>query len=207
MCSQDERITRRHHRLSLINRQSCLKLATGEITMKKVLFFWASIAMMDMAWGQMSPPTLGGTYAPPGGYSPPTFVTPGYRTPGYGSPGYAAPGGGPAYTAPGTKWREQRANEDWRNNTWREQRTKEDWRTNDWRQQRANEDWQAREKYLKEKTPNNAVDRGFVQNGNAIKNPDRQKDCGGTSAPPCAGDSSTPNQPLGQVPNQEGLSR
>jgi|SRR6478736_5043234 len=80
------------------------------------------------------------------------------------TPDYAAPGNR-GYTAPGYQWREQRANDDWRNNTWREQRINEDWRNNNWRTQRANEDWQQREGYAKDRTPNNAADRGYVECG------------------------------------------
>jgi hypothetical protein len=63
---------------------------------------------------------------------------------------------------PGYKWREERAQDDWRNNTWREQRLNEDWRNNNWRTQRANEDWRQREDYTKQATPNNAIERGYV---------------------------------------------
>jgi hypothetical protein len=82
-----------------------------------------------------------------------------------------APGGigvSPGYTAPGYNWREQRANDDWRNNSWREQRFDEDSRNNNWREQRANDDWRQREDYEKRKTPNNAIDRGYVGGAKAI---------------------------------------
>ena len=68
----------------------------------------------------------------------------------------------PGATQPGYMWREQRAGEDWRNNTWREQRTYEDVRTNSWRQERAKEDWQQRQKIEKEKVPNNATETGYL---------------------------------------------
>ena len=77
-------------------------------------------------------------------------------------PRYAPTIGG---AAPGYKWRDERANEDWRNNTWREHRENEDWRNRDWRTQRANEDWRERKDNAKELTPNNAVDRGYVECG------------------------------------------
>ena len=63
----------------------------------------------------------------------------------------------------GYDWREQRGSQDWRNNTWREHQVDQDWRNRQWRQQRANEDWQQREKYMKERTPNNATDRGYAE--------------------------------------------
>ena len=50
---------------------------------------------------------------------------------------YLPPGG----VAPGYNWREDRAQDDWRNNTWREERAKEDWRYNTWQEKRAREDW------------------------------------------------------------------
>jgi hypothetical protein len=74
------------------------------------------------------------------------------------APGYTAP----SNTSPGYKWREQRANDDWRNNTWREQRLNEDLRNNSWRTHRANEDWRRRDSYEKQMTPNNATDRGYI---------------------------------------------
>src|SRR5690349_3827197 len=117
--------------------------------MKKILFISASIATLAMAY-------------PARAQYVPSQPDPGYIfapvTPQYGPP---APSG----ATPGYKWREQRANEDWRNNTWREQRASEDWRNNNWRTQRANEDWQKREDYTKERTPNNAVDSGNVECG------------------------------------------
>jgi hypothetical protein len=67
--------------------------------------------------------------------------------------------------SPGYNWREQRAQDDWRNNTWRENREQNDWRNNTWREQRANEDWQQREDYAKDRTKNNATDRGYVECG------------------------------------------
>lgn len=120
--------------------------------MRKFLFLLtatATLVLVDAARAQYLPPTLGGT-----------AIAPGYTVPGYTAPGN---------TAPGYNWREQRANEDWRNNTWREQRLNEDWRNNNWRQQRANEDWQHREDYSKTTTPNNAIDRGYVGTGTAPK--------------------------------------
>jgi hypothetical protein len=77
----------------------------------------------------------------------------------------------------------------------REQHANEDWRTNNWREQRANEDWRQREDYAKQRTPNNAIDLGYVEPGTppktAIetkKNPLEREGCGiGTvnSSPPC----------------------
>jgi hypothetical protein len=67
--------------------------------------------------------------------------------------------------SPGYNWREQRANEDWRNNTWRENREQNDRRNNTWREQRTNEDWRQREDYAKDRTKNNATDRGYVECG------------------------------------------
>jgi hypothetical protein len=136
--------------------------------MKKFLFLLAStttLVMVDVA-GAQYPPTLGGT-----GIAPP------YTAPAYTAPGYTAPG----TTAPGYMWREQRANDDWRNNTWREQRLNEDWRNNNWRQQRANEDWRQREDYEKKTTPNNAIDRGYVATTPKIEtktNPKEKEECG-----------------------------
>jgi hypothetical protein len=107
--------------------------------MSKFLFILASTATLAMtgpASAQIYP-----SLAPPAGIA----VTPGF-TPGY-------------------TWREQRANEDWRNNTWREQRDQEDWRNNNWRTQRTNEDWRQRDDFAKDRTPNNAIDRGYVECG------------------------------------------
>ena len=121
----------------------------------------ATLVLVDAARAQYLPPTLGGTAI----------------APGYTAPGYTAPGN----TAPGYNWREQRANEDWRNNTWREQRLNEDWRNNNWRQQRANEDWRQREDYGKTTTPNNAIDRGYVATTPKIEtktNPKEKEECG-----------------------------
>jgi hypothetical protein len=87
------------------------------------------------------------------------------------SPGYMTAPASPQYgptsgrDAPGYQWREDRAQGDWRNNTWREQRTNEDWRSNNWRTQRTNEDWRQREDYAKDRTKNNATDRGYVECG------------------------------------------
>jgi len=110
--------------------------------MRNFLFILAStatLAVMNPAVAQM--------------YVPPTAPE------GIGvAPGYAAPG----KTTPGYMWREQRANDDWRNNTWREQRFNDDSRNNNWRTQRANEDWRQREIYEKQRSPNNATDRGYV---------------------------------------------
>jgi hypothetical protein len=166
--------------------------------MNKYLFFFASAAgltVVHAASAQYLPPTLGGTaigqgYTAPGytapGYTAPGYTAPGYAAPSYTPPGYAAPASpSPSYTAPGYNWREQRANEDWRNNTWREQRANEDWRSNDWRQQRANEDWRQREEIAKQRNPNNAVDRGYVEpdqaakaKSEAKKNPPEKEECG-----------------------------
>ena len=159
--------------------------------MKKILFLLASVTAVDLASAQMLPPTLGGTYT---GSPTPSYQAPGNAPPGsagvapYAAPGYVAP-----YAAPGYTWREQQANENWRNNTWREERANQDWRANNWRQQRANEDWRQREEYAKNRTPNNAIDRGFV--GTAAqsateekKNPLEKDECGRSgvkSALPC----------------------
>jgi hypothetical protein len=135
--------------------------------MNKYLFLLASaanLAIVHPASAQYLPPTLGGTAIGPG-YTAPGYVPPTYTAPGYGAPTTPTPG----YTAPGYSWREQRANEDWRNNTWREQRTNEDWRTNNWRQQRANEDWRQREEIAKQRNPNNVIDRGYVEPDQAAK--------------------------------------
>jgi hypothetical protein len=150
--------------------------------MNKYLFLLASaagLALLHPAHAQYLPPTLGGTAIGPGytapGYVAPSYTSPGYTAPGYVAPSYTAPGYGapasptPGYTAPGYNWREQRANEDWRNNTWREQRANEDRRTNNWRQQRANEDWRQREEIAKQRNPNNAVDRGYVEPDQSAK--------------------------------------
>jgi hypothetical protein len=124
--------------------------------MRKFLFVLAStatLAMMNPAKAQ--------TYLSP--VNPGVPITPGYVAPGYVAPGYVASGyTAPGSTAPDYMWREQRANEDWRNNTWREKRFDQDWRNNNWRTERAMEDWRQRENYEKQRTPNNATDRGFV---------------------------------------------
>src|SRR5215510_3712108 len=138
--------------------------------MNKYLFVLASmagLAIVRPAGAQYLPPTLGGT-AIGQGYAAPGYVAPGYGAPGaptYGAPASPTPG----YAAPGYNWREQRANEDWRNNTWREQRANEDWRSNDWRQQRTNEEWRQREEIAKQRNPNNAVDRGYVEPDQSAK--------------------------------------
>ena len=119
--------------------------------MRNFLFILASIATLAM----MNPARAQG-YLPP--VNPGVAVAPGYTAPGYTAPGYTAP----RTATPGYMWREQRANDDWRNNTWREQRYNDDLRNNNWRTQRANEDWRQREIYEKQKTPNNATDRGYV---------------------------------------------
>jgi hypothetical protein len=96
--------------------------------------------------------------------------------PGYAGapalPGYAGASTLPQYDygsrrdySAGYQWREQRAQEDWRNNTWRERSQQEEWRTNNWRAQRGNEDWRQREDYAKSQTKNNAIDRGYVECG------------------------------------------
>jgi len=96
------------------------------------------------------------------------------------NPGYVATPTAPRYNDPranqydpradrgysaGYQWRDQRAYEDWRNNTWRERTQQGDWRTNDWRVERGNEDWRQREDYAKSQTKNNAIDRGNVECG------------------------------------------
>jgi hypothetical protein len=167
---------------------------------KKILLLSAAIlAMVHAAGAQMLPPTLGGTAIGPG-YTAPGYTPPSYRAPGYGAPTPPAP----AYTAPGYTWREQRANEDWRNNTWREQRTDGDWRTKSWQQQRANEDWRQREKNAKATTPNNAVDRGYVEPNKAAntatatkKNPTsmERQECREVSCPDYAKDKTKNTEP------------
>jgi hypothetical protein len=73
-----------------------------------------------------------------------------------GAQGYSAPYANAANGIPGTaglpgyRWREQRAADDWRNNTWRDQRIKDDWRYNTWQEQRARADWRQRETYFSE---------------------------------------------------------
>ena len=88
--------------------------------------------------------------------------------PGYTiAPAAPSPQYGPTLgrDAPGYQWREERAQGDWRNNTWREKLQQDDWRKNNWREQRANEDWRQRGDYAKDRTKNNAVDRGYVECG------------------------------------------
>ena len=86
-------------------------------------------------------------------------------------PGYTGAPAQPQYgptlgrDAPGYQWREERAQGDWRNNTWRERLQQDDRRNNTWREQRANEDWRQREGYAKDRTKNNAIDRGYVECG------------------------------------------
>lgn len=106
--------------------------------MRKFLFVasTATLAIMNPADAQYSPPVPGGIGV---------------------APGYTASGN----TTPGYKWREQRANDDWRNNTWREQRLNENLRKNNWRTRRANEDWRQRNNYENQMTPNNATDRRY----------------------------------------------
>jgi len=142
----------------------------------------AGLANICPATAQYLPPTLGGSAAG-SGYSTPGYIAPppSYNAPGYGAPASPSPG----YTTPGYNWRDQRANEDWRNNTWREQRANEDWRSNDWRQQRANEDWRQREEIAKQRNPNNAIDRGYVDPNQSAKtkidtkkNPPERDECG-----------------------------
>ena len=108
-----------------------------------------------------------------------TGVAQAQYVPGYGgyvpyssNPGYAGAPTSPQYdyrsrqgNSSGYQWREQRAQEDWRNNTWRERVQQEDWRNNSWREQRATEDWRQREDYAKRQTKNNAIDRGYVECG------------------------------------------
>jgi hypothetical protein len=88
------------------------------------------------------------------------------------NPGYAGAPVSPQYDprasrspSAGYQWREQRAQDDWRNNSWRERVQQEDWRTNNWRVERRNEDWRQREDYAKTQTKNNAIDRGYVECG------------------------------------------
>src|SRR5262245_59340111 len=118
--------------------------------MGKFLFVLASTAILAAALN----PALAQYLPPPPGVG----VAPSYTAPSYTAPGYTVP----RSTTAGYMWREQRANEDWRNNTWREQRFNQDWRNNNWRTERAMEDWRQRESYEKQRTPNNATDRGLV---------------------------------------------
>ena len=116
------------------------------------------------------------------------------------TPGATLPGSPPDTSRHGYDWREQRGSQDWRNNTWREQRFDQDWRNNDWRQNRANEDWQQREENAKERTPNNAVDRGYGSGKQITKKNNKEEDegCGtGTvgAARPCPGTSSNGGAP------------
>jgi len=127
--------------------------------MKKFLFISASIAMLGIVdsaqaqYGYAPPPGYGGAAGPQYYGAVPQYVP----TPQY------APSVGRA--APGSQWREDRAQGDWRNNTWREKLQQDDWRTNNWRERRANEDWREREGYAKQRTKNNAADRGYVECG------------------------------------------
>jgi hypothetical protein len=107
--------------------------------MNKYLFLLASaanLAIVHPASAQYLPPTLGGTAIGPG-YTAPGYVPPTYTAPGYGAPTTPTPG----YTAPGYSWREQRANEDWRQ----------------------------REEIAKQRNPNNVIDRGYVEPDQAAK--------------------------------------
>ena len=108
--------------------------------MRNFLFILASTATLAIVY-----PAKAQMYLPP--TNPSTAITPVYIAPS---------------TTSGYNWREQRANDDWRNNTFREQRFDENSRNNNWRTQRANEDWRQRENYEKQRTPNNAADRGYV---------------------------------------------
>ena len=125
--------------------------------MKKSFFiFLASAALLAFggpAPAQYVPDPAGSGYA--GAPALPQYDS---RSPQYDSRstrGYSA----------GYQWREQRAQEDWRNNTWRERVQQEEWRTNNWRVERRNEDWRQREDYAKSQTKNNAIDRGYVECG------------------------------------------
>ena len=156
--------------------------------MRDLLFVVASAAALataNPAMAQMYLPPSPGVTGPPS-YTPPTYTP----TP----PSYTPPGA----TAPSYSWRDQRANDDWRNNTWREQRINEDWRNNNWRQERANEDWRQREDDAKTRTPNNTVDRGYIndptdltKNKTGTQNPQTDTDCGVHSVgspKPCSND-------------------
>src|SRR6478736_842888 len=115
--------------------------------MRKFLFILAStasLAVIDSARSQYVPYPS----------------DPGYRV-APAQPQYGAPT--PGRVAPGYNWREQRAQDDWRNNTWRENLQQDDWRNNNWREKRTNEDWRQREGYAKDRTRNNAIDRGYVE--------------------------------------------
>ena len=119
-----------------------LVVTLGRETMKKFLFILAStasLAMIDPAWPQYSPDMAA----------------------------HASPQYGPTLgrEAPGYQWREQRARGDWRNNTWREGLQQNDWRSHTWQEKRANEDWRQREDYARDRTKNNAIDRGYVECG------------------------------------------
>jgi len=143
----------------------------------------AALATANPATAQMYlPPSPGVTFPP--SYTPPTYAPT--------APGQTSPGA----TAPSYSWRNQRANEDWRNNTWREQPINEGWRDNNWRQERANEDWRQRENDAKTRTPNNAVDRGYIndpadsaKNKTGGQDSQTEKDCSvrSTGSPtPCS---------------------
>jgi len=130
-----------------------------ERTMRNFLFFLASAHLMTVgiAQAQMYLPPVNPGAGP--SYTAPSYTAPRVYAP---PPGVVTPGAAPGATQPGYRWREQRAGEDWRNNTWREQRTYEDVRTNSWRQERAREDWQQRQKIEKEKLPNNSTETGYL---------------------------------------------
>jgi hypothetical protein len=135
-----------------------------ERTMRNFLFFLASahLLMVGIAQAQMYIPPVNPGASP--SYTAPSYAAPSYTAPRVyaAPPGAGTPGATPGATRPGYMWREQRAGEDWRNNTWREQRTYEDVRTNSWRQERAKEDWQQRQKIEKEKLPNNSTETGYL---------------------------------------------
>jgi len=135
--------------------------------MRHIVLVLASAAALTTANSAMAqmylPPSPGVTASQ--SYAPPTYTP--------APPSYIPPGS----TVPNYSWREQRSNDDWRNNTWREQRINEDWRNNNWRQERANEDWRQRESDIKTRTPNNAVDTGYISDPtNTAKNKAEKKD-------------------------------
>ena len=121
---------------------------------------------------------------------------------------------GTGSSPPGSTWREQRGNDDWRNNSWREQRFDQDWRNNDWRQRRSDEDWQRREDYVKRRTPNNATDRGYSFDkgaGTSAETENKNKNCGTDTdrSGPCLNrpSSTTGNPATTDVPASGGYGR
>lgn len=142
--------------------------ASEDGAMNKLIFI--SLTVVGAVFASTAQAQYG--YAPPPGYGGAAGVPQYAPTPQYvPTPQYApnvSPQSSPTLgrAAPGYQWREERAQGDWRNNTWREQQAKQnDYRANGWREQRTNEDWRGREDYAKQKTKNNAADRGYVECG------------------------------------------